>query len=153
MKIDKSWYIKPQNARIRVGAGGVVVRKVGEKVYIALIKDKKFEHFMLPKGGVEKGEEVVVAAKREIQEETGLNEINLVGKLGVKERLSFEKDRWAITHYFLFTTTQEKGEQNLQAGEEDLIVEWFDIDQLLPLGWPEQKEVIDENLGKIKKSI
>ena len=155
MKIDKSWYIKPKdnNFPVTVAAGGVVIRKHGNNLYIALLRDKRFEDYMLPKGGSEKGENPEVTAKREIWEETGLNNLNMICKLGIKERLTFEKNEWRKAHYFLFVTDQVNGEQKLQAGEEDYVIEWHDIDKLPPMFWPEQKELIEENKEQIRKLL
>jgi 8-oxo-dGTP pyrophosphatase MutT (NUDIX family) len=155
MKIDKSWYIKPKdpNFPFALSAGGVVIRKAGKRLLTALLKDKKFEDYLLPKGGAEKGENLEATARREISEETGLNDLNMVCDLGIKERLTFEKKEWRTTHYFLFVTDQESGTQNLQAGEEDYIIEWFDFDKLPSMFWPEQKDLIEENRELIKKLL
>jgi 8-oxo-dGTP pyrophosphatase MutT (NUDIX family) len=154
IKIDSSWYKKSGgNLPERLVAGGVVVRREGGKLLIGLIRDRKYEDYMLPKGGVERGESLEEAAKREVIEETGINKLNLITFLGKKERLSSEKKVWAITSYYLFATDQVSGAQNLQEGEEDLVFEWFDIGNLPSFFWPEQKELIEENLEKIKKAI
>jgi ADP-ribose pyrophosphatase YjhB (NUDIX family) len=154
IKIDDSWYKKPAvNLPERLVAGGVVVRKEDGKLLVGLIRDKKYEDYMLPKGGVEKGESLEEAAKREVFEETGINKLNLIFFLGKKERLSSKKHVWAITSYYLFTTDQVNGTQNLQEGEEDLVFGWLDINKLPSFFWPEQKDVIEENLEKIKKAI
>ena len=130
MKIDKSWYIKPKDKNFpsALSCGGAVIRKDRNKFKIALIRDKKFNDFMLPKGGMEKDEGKVVTARREIAEETGLEDLEYLGKLGFKERLTFEKNEWRRTYYFLFATNQIKGIQKLEEGEEDYIVEWYDKD-------------------------
>jgi 8-oxo-dGTP pyrophosphatase MutT (NUDIX family) len=155
MKIDESWYIKPKdkNFPVTVAAGGVVIRKNNNKLYVALLRDKRFEDCMLPKGGAEKGESPEATAKREISEETGLNDLSMICKLGIKERLTFEKNEWRKAHYFLFATDQENGAQDLQAGEEDYVIEWHNIDKLPLMFWPEQKELIEENKEKIKKLL
>jgi len=154
MKIDNSWYIKPTDKDFpeKINAGGVVVRKTDGKILVALIRDRKFSDYNLPKGGMEDGEDIIKTAKREISEETGLSDLNFISELGVGERLTFEKDKWAITHYFLFTTSQEIGVQNLQE-DEDFEVGWFDIESLPNIFWPEQKKLIEDNLGKIKIAI
>lgn len=154
MKIDNSWYIKPtgKNFPHKINGGGVVVRKSGSEILIALIRDRNFNDYNLPKGGVEKGEDVAKAAAREVSEEAGLNNLIFICELGTEERLTFEKDKWATTHYFLFTTNQVKGEQNLQE-DEDFEVGWFNINNLPNLFWPEQKKLIENNLSKIKASV
>jgi len=155
MKINKSWYIKPKdkNFPTSVSAGGTVVRKEKERLFIALIRDKKFGDFMLPKGRVEVTENLENAATRKIAEETGLKNLKLICKLGVRERLTYEKDSWRTVHYFLFVTNQKSSTQNLQEGEDDYIVEWFDLDKLPSFFWPEQKELVEENREKIKKLV
>jgi len=154
MKIDKSWYVKPDgDFPERLAAGGVVIRKDKNELLIGLIRDKKFSKYMLPKGAVNKNESSEEAAAREVSEETGISNLKLIFHLGKKERLSSEKDRWAIINYYLFITNQVCGTQKLEEGEKDIIFGWFDIDKLPDLFWPEQKELIEENLEKIKKAI
>lgn len=154
MKIDGSWYIKPADKSFpqKTNAGGVVVRKSGDKILIALIRDRKFSDYNLPKGGKEGGEDLLRAATREISEETGITDLNFVCELGMGERLTFEKNKWATTYYFLFTTSQEEGKQNLQK-DENFEVSWFDIEELPLMFWPEQEKLIKDNLEKIKASI
>lgn len=154
MKIDDSWYIKPTDKDFphKTNAGGVVVRKSGSEILIALIRDRKYADFNLPKGGKESGEDLLDTAIREISEETGIADLKFVCELGTGERLTFEKDKWATTHYFLFTTKEEKGNQNLQE-DEDFEVSWFNIENLPDMFWPEQEKLIKDNLGKIKASI
>ena len=141
MKIDESWYIKPKDKkRISTNnkAGGVIVRIYDGKYLVALVKDGNLRGYVLPKGGVEVDENVKEAAKREVKEETGLNEIEFIKKLGIKERLNFEKEYWGKAHYFLFYTVQKKGTPNLQEGEENYVTKWFDLDKLPEMFWPEQ---------------
>jgi len=152
MKIDKSWYVRPiENIPQRKGAGGVIVRVKNNKVYIGLVKGNGFTNYILPKGGQEGNEDLLTCAKREIGEETGITDLKLISELGVYERLTFEKDSWNITKYFLFLTDQEKGKAT--DPEESYIIEWFDIDNLPELFWPEQKELIEENRKKIIKLV
>lgn len=151
--IDNSWYIRPKNIRVRKAAGGVVIRKDNGRLLVGLIRDIKYQDWTLPKGGVEKGEDIEKAAQREMAEETGINKTKIICELGIKERLSFEKEVWAVTDYFLFLTQQVKGQQKLEKGEEDIIFQWFDLGQLPEMNWPEQKELIEDNRGKIRNLI
>jgi diadenosine hexaphosphate hydrolase (ATP-forming) len=63
-------------------AGGIVFRrnKKGE-VEILLIQDHK-DRWTIPKGHIEEGETAQEAARREIGEEAGLHEIDMLGWLG-----------------------------------------------------------------------
>lgn len=153
MKIDKSWYIKPEGKDIpsHKSAGGVVVRKKRGKMFILFIRDKKYKECMLPKGRAEAGEPLINTAKREIAEEAGLSDLQLKWKLGTRERLTFEKNEWRKTTYFLFTTNQAGGKQKLQKGEEDYVAEWYDIQSLPSIFWPEQEQLVRKNIERIKK--
>jgi 8-oxo-dGTP pyrophosphatase MutT (NUDIX family) len=152
-KIDKSWYIKPKdkNLKVREGAGGVIVRKENRKVLVCLVRNEVWKDYILPKGGKEGDETFLETAKREIEEETGLNNIKLVAKLGVKERLTFKKDYWSKMHYFLFVTNQIEGVATDPL--ENYKPEWFDIDNLPTIFWLEQKELIEENRERIIKLL
>ena len=152
MKIDKSWYIKPKDPNYPTQnlAGGVVIREDNGKLLIALVGDKKFSTFILPKGKVENNETSVTAAKREIAEETGLHKLVIHAKLGVKERMTFDKTSWNTYDYFLFSTKQIFGKIKPNEDEKDFFLKWFDLENLPPIFWPEQKDLIEENREKIK---
>jgi ADP-ribose pyrophosphatase YjhB (NUDIX family) len=153
MEIDKSWYIRPVGISETISAGGVVVRRADEKILVGLVNDPSLNGWILPKGQVEKSESLETTAKREVSEETGLGNLRLVTKLARKERLTREKHKWMIVHYYLFITNQKSGKQNLQEGEEGFVLNWFGLGELPAFIWPEQRELIEENLEKIKKAI
>jgi 8-oxo-dGTP pyrophosphatase MutT (NUDIX family) len=56
----------------QVSAGGVVVRRVGDRRDVALICVGPTRRWQLPKGLVEAGEEPETAAAREVREEAGV---------------------------------------------------------------------------------
>jgi ADP-ribose pyrophosphatase YjhB (NUDIX family) len=87
-------------------AGGIIVNK--ERV--VLVQQYK-SSWSLPKGHVDKGEEPLAAAKREILEESGLSDLTLVRELGSYERTgrnSKNKKEMKTIIMFLFKTDQEK---------------------------------------------
>jgi bis(5'-nucleosidyl)-tetraphosphatase len=145
--IDQSWYIRPSEMSESLSAGGVIVRWEGEKLLVALVLEEGNPDYILPKGKVESGEALEIAAQREIEEEAGLTELAYLGKLGVRERMDFRKRAWKVTHYYLFSTTQQQGHPT-DPGHA-YRCEWFPLTHLPPMFWPDQKELIETNLGKI----
>ena len=90
---------------------------------------------------MKEGEDLIQAARREIEEEAGLSELHLVRKLGTRERLSYDKKVWLVTHYFLFTTSQTEGTPT--DAEHGYKLCWFPMEELPLLLWPEQTELIN----------
>lgn len=62
-------------------AGGIIFRKEKNKIQYLLIKDQ-FNNWTIPKGHIESGENTKEAALREIAEETGLKNLEIVRDLG-----------------------------------------------------------------------
>jgi len=145
--IDESWYIRPPGVSERTSAGGVVVRAEGGRVFVALTRERDFSDYILPKGQVAEGETPEQAARREIEEEAGLTGLALLEELGVRERLNFRKRFWTRTCYFLFATDQLAGKPT--DGHHEYVLEWFPIDELPSLFWPEQRELIETNRDRI----
>jgi 8-oxo-dGTP pyrophosphatase MutT (NUDIX family) len=140
--IDQSWYLRAAHVTAeRTSAGGVVVRPHGGEPLIALARERSYEGPVLPKGGVEAGESLEQAARREIEEEAGLSRLTLITKLGVLERLSFDKSRWVITHVYLFTTDQLTGVPTDSTRHQHGPI-WRRLDQLDDMFWPDQRSLI-----------
>lgn len=66
--------------KIEFSAGGIVVRKKSSKWEVLLIRDMN-KSWTFPKGLVEKGEESIESAKREIAEEVGIHTLKDVATL------------------------------------------------------------------------
>lgn len=64
-------------------AGGIVL---GDSGTIALVRNRKETLWFFPKGHIEEGETDEQAARREIEEETGLTNLELIDDLGTYER-------------------------------------------------------------------
>jgi ADP-ribose pyrophosphatase YjhB (NUDIX family) len=140
--IDETWYVRPEGVRERTSAGGVVVRVDGSQVYVALAHEGGFPTYVLPKGRLEAGETPEQAARREIAEEAGFSTLSLLAGLGVRERLSFSRKQWIRTHYFLFLTPEAEGVP-ADSAKHSQQAEWFSLDSLPPMLWPEQRELIE----------
>lgn len=124
-----------------------MARWTDEVVYVALLQEKRDPRYVLPKGGIEAGETLEQAARREIAEEAGLTQLHLLADFGMRERLSYLKRQWKKTHYFLFGTRQIHSDRQVQ--EPGNTMTWFPIHDLPPLIWPEQKALIDLNRPQI----
>jgi ADP-ribose pyrophosphatase YjhB (NUDIX family) len=89
-------------------AGGVVLDERGR----VLLVSQHGTSWSLPKGHVEPGEDALAAARREIYEESGVNQLELVGELGSYTRHRIGRDggedesELKTIHLFLFLTPQ-----------------------------------------------
>jgi ADP-ribose pyrophosphatase YjhB (NUDIX family) len=151
MRIDQSWYARPAGVPEHVSCGGVIARREGGTVLIALISEPGLSAHVLPKGHLEPGENLEQAARREIEEEAGIADLALVGTLGIKERLDFKKRAWKITHYFLFTTAQTVCTPT--DPKHHYAVGWYPIDALPPMFWPEQRDLVTDNTQRIVQAF
>lgn len=92
----------------RISAGGIVL---GDGGTIALVRNQTNTPWFFPKGGIEEGETDEEAARREIQEEAGLTDLEYIADLGTYERPSIHKDGtykddMMSIHMFLFAAAQ-----------------------------------------------
>lgn len=113
-------------------AGGVVFRhaKEGGGVEILLIQDAK-DRWTIPKGHIEEGETAQQTARREIGEEAGLKEVDLLGWLG---KIHFRYRR--VDKLVLMTTqiylVRAKGDTNAIQKEEWMNgIKWFSFHDAL----------------------
>ncbi len=91
-------------------AGAVVFRRTPDQKIIYLTLLSGFGHWDIPKGHIEKGESTEEAIRREVREETGLNDLKIIP--GFKETIHYvfrrEKrliHKWVV--YFLMETREE----------------------------------------------
>ena len=84
-------------------AGGLVIRRMRGRDYLAVVRVKKGTVMALPKGHIDPGETAAQAAEREVREEAGLQG-RLVEKLGdVKYWYVRGGDRvFKVVSFFLF---------------------------------------------------
>jgi 8-oxo-dGTP pyrophosphatase MutT (NUDIX family) len=149
--IDESWYRKPKGVPEHESAGGIVVRIADGQICLALIHERAYADFVLPKGHVEQGETLEQAARREIAEEAGFTRLKRIASLGKKQRLDFSKSSWKIIHYFLFITDEIDVRPTDSKHHSE--TEWFSLDDLPDMFWPEQKQLIEENRVKIESLL
>jgi ADP-ribose pyrophosphatase YjhB (NUDIX family) len=90
-------------------AGGVVTNHEGE----VLVVSQNGTAWSLPKGHIDPGEDALVAAKREIYEESGIRDLEFIRELGSYERHKIGVDGGddpsdlKVITMFLFRTSQK----------------------------------------------
>jgi len=120
-------------------AGGLVFNK--DKELLAIFRRG---HWDLPKGKIEKDETIKEAAVREVQEETGIQHINLKKKVGVTyHTYSTKKYKRVlkVSHWFKMKT---KDIEVTPQTEEDIEkVEWVDLYDFIEDYQPMYKNISD----------
>lgn len=123
-------------------AGGIVFRrnKAGE-IEILLIQDAK-NRWTIPKGHIEEGETAQQTAKREIGEEAGLTDVDMLGWLG---KIHFRYRR--VDRLVLMTTqiylVRARGDTNAIQKEEWMNgIKWFPFHEALDM-------IEYEDIGKL----
>ncbi|MFA6918964.1 MAG: NUDIX domain-containing protein [Patescibacteria group bacterium] len=137
--------------KIATSAGGVIVKNENGQHLVFLLRDMRFPEWYLAKGHVENDETLEQAALREIAEEAGLHHLKIHCLLGSYERFVEKANEMKTIHYFLISQTQDEkpsGQEN-----EEVELRWFPIDDLPVMYLPEQKDVIEKNLERIKSLL
>ena len=99
----------------RITARAIVKNQDG--LYAVMYADK-FKLHSLPGGGVEDGEDVLTALRREVYEETGCV-CDEIQELGIVTENRASLDYTQINYYFVVTTTHTPGNNHLTEAEQD----------------------------------
>ena len=110
-----------------VAAGGIVYRATARGTEVLLIHRPRYDDWTLPKGKVDRGETIHLAAEREVEEETGLK----VERGREIAQISYRdgKGRRKIVHYFYMTPVEGEFRPNDEVDE----VRWLALDDALAL--------------------
>ena len=130
-----------QNLPLRTGVGIIVLNKQN-KVFVGKRKDNPGDKWQMPQGGVDQGEDYITAMKRELLEETGIKNIEIIKEIdkiyqyelpenliGIiwKGKYRGQKQKWFITRFL-----GEEKEINLNTKHAEFI-DWKWIEpKLLP---------------------
>jgi len=122
----------------------VVLRELSGTYEILLIKrlnDPYKDHWALPGGFIEMDEELVDSAYRELEEETGITQIELqqLKTYGNPDRDPRGRNISVVHGGFL------KVKQEAQAGDDAKETQWFSVDQLPSLAF-DHDLIIEESL-------
>ncbi|HEO71352.1 MAG TPA: NUDIX domain-containing protein, partial [Candidatus Hydrogenedentes bacterium] len=147
-RIDERWYTRPDGmTRERHAAGGVVVRIERGNLRVALVREidsdgAVLDGYVLPKGGVQPGENLETAARREVHEEAGLADLVRLGEFVTLERQDSKRAYWAFNHYALFVTNQVSGD--ILDKDHHFDFGWFPLEALPPMFWPDERRMLQE---------
>ena len=119
------------NPRIRYGARGIIIREDGK---IAIFNKSNKNEYKLPGGGIDEGEDIKEAFKREVLEETGC-EIEIIEELGtIEEHKSLDNFK-QISYLFVGKVLKDNNQLELtqKEKEEGAKLLWVDKEEGLKL--------------------
>ena len=148
---------------LRNGVGIILLNKEN-KVFVARRIDNPKNFWQMPQGGVDKGENFLKAAYRELEEETSINNVKLIKEL--EGTLTYElpdrllgiiwkgKYRGQKQKWYLMRFLGEDNEINIKTkNPEFLDWKWIDLDQITEVVVDFKLHVYKELQEKVGKII
>tara|TARA_B110000305_G_C19208733_1_gene524789 strand:+ start:107 stop:577 length:471 start_codon:yes stop_codon:yes gene_type:complete len=153
--------MKHKDLPLRTGVG-IAVLNSKNKVFVGKRKDNPFDKWQMPQGGVDQNESLLVAMKRELEEETSIKKIvilkefnhwleyelpeNLIGKIW-KGKYRGQKQKWFIVKFI-----GNDNEININTKYPEFIEwKWIEIDSLPDLIVKFKKKLYEKVLIELKK--
>ena len=155
--------MKQNELPLRLGVGIIVLNKEN-KVFVGKRRDNPINKWQMPQGGVDRGENLVNAMKRELKEETSIRSIEilkelegwteyelpdyLLGKIW-RGKYRGQKQKWFIVKFL-----GKDEEINLKTTHPEFIEwQWLDIENLPSVIVHFKKKVYEKLLPVIKSFI
>ena len=154
---------KFRNLPLRSGVGIVILNKEN-KIFVAKRIDNPKNFWQMPQGGVNKGEKLLSAALRELEEETGIKEVELIEEidgtmtyelpphlLGIiwKGKYKGQKQKWFLMRYL-----GNDRDINIKTEKPEFLEwKWIDLDLLTEVVVDFKLHVYKELKEKIQKII
>ena len=154
---------KYKNLPLRNGVGIIVLNK-DNKVFIAKRIDNPKNFWQMPQGGVEKNEDYLAAAFRELNEETSIKNIKLIKELdglidyelphhllGIiwKGKYRGQRQKW-----FLMKFLGEDKEINIKTKHPEFLDwKWIELDKITDVVVDFKLKVYEEVKEKVKKIL
>ena len=152
-----------KNLPLRKGVGIVVLNKKNE-VFVAKRIDNKNNFWQMPQGGVNKTENYIDAALRELKEETSIKNVSLIKEiddyliynlpenlLGIiwKGKFKGQKQKWFIMRF-----EGNDDEINIKTKKAEFLEwKWTDLDQITNLVVDFKLDIYKKLKSEIKKII
>ena len=148
---------------LRIGVG-IIVLNQDNKVFVARRIDNTKNFWQMPQGGVDKGEDFLKAAYRELEEETSIKSVKLIQELegtityelpdhllGIiwRGRYKGQKQKW-----FLMKFTGDEKEINIKTKNPEFLEwKWVDLNEITELVVDFKLHVYKEIKEKVNKII
>ena len=152
-----------KNLPYRSGVGIVVLNK-DNKVFVAKRIDNPKNFWQMPQGGVDKNEDYLSAAYRELEEETSIKSVELISELdglitydlpdhllGIiwKGKYRGQSQKW-----YLMRFTGNEEEINIKTKHPEFLEwKWVELDQITDLVVKFKLELYKEVKDKVKKIL
>ena len=152
-----------KNLPYRSGVGIVVLNR-DNKVFVAKRIDNPKNFWQMPQGGVDKNEDYLSAAYRELEEETSIKSVELISELdglitydlpdhllGIiwKGRYKGQTQKW-----YLMRFTGNEEEINIKTKHPEFLEwKWVELDQITDLVVKFKLELYKEVKDKVKKIL
>ena len=155
--------MKEKNLPLRCGVG-IAVLNSKNQVFVGKRKDNPFDKWQMPQGGVDQNEPLLVAMKRELEEETSIKNIevlkefdkwlkyelpeNLISKVW-NGKYKGQKQKWFIVKFL-----GNEDEINIKTQNPEFIEwKWINMNLLPNLIVKFKKHVYEEVLVELKKFV
>ena len=148
---------------LRIGVGAIVLNSEN-KIFVGKRADNPIDKWQMPQGGVDKGENFISAMKRELKEETSIQNIKILKQidqwfeyelpknlLGIiwKGKFRGQKQKWFIIRFI-----GNESEINLKTKHPEFIEwKWIEVDDLTKLIVDFKKGVYKKLVVELKKFI
>ena len=152
-----------KNLPLRSGVGIVVLNK-DNKVFVAKRIDNPKNFWQIPQGGVDKGEDFIAAAYRELEEETSIKNVELIKELdgfitynlpnhllGViwKGKYRGQEQKWFLMRYL-----GKNNEINIKTKKPEFLEwKWVDLELITDLVVDFKLHVYEKVQEKVRKII
>ena len=154
---------KFKNLPLRNGVGIILLNKKN-KVFVARRIDNPKNFWQMPQGGVDKGEDFLTAAYRELEEETSIKNVELIQEidgtmtyelpdrlLGIiwKGKYKGQRQKWFLMRYL-----GNDNDINIKTKKPEFLEwKWIELDKLTDVAVDFKLHIYKEHKDKIKKII
>ena len=154
---------KFRNLPLRSGVGIVILNKEN-KIFVAKRIDNPKNFWQMPQGGVDKDEDFLSAAYRELEEETSIKDVELIREideiltyelpkhlLGIiwKGKYKGQKQKWFLMRYL-----GDDKDINIKTKKPEFLEwKWIDLDMITDVAVDFKSHVYEEIKDKVKKII